>query len=59
VGFFKRSSEQLEELEPVVLPGGRPVEIVGESYDQDSLPAPACKAVRYVRGGQCETVTGR
>jgi hypothetical protein len=39
VGFFKRSSEEIEELEPVVLPGGRPVEVVGESYYQDALDA--------------------
>jgi hypothetical protein len=46
VGFFKRSSEEIDELEPVVLPGGRPVEVVGESYYQDALDA--------ICGGKCK-----
>ena len=46
MGFFKRSSEKADELEPVVLPGGRAVEVVGESYYQDALDA--------ICGGKCE-----
>jgi HIRAN domain len=44
--FFQRSPGRVVELEPLVLPGGRPVEVVGESYYQDALDA--------ICGGKCE-----
>jgi hypothetical protein len=48
VGFFKRSSDKLvdPELAPLVLPGGKTVQVVGESYYQDALDA--------ICGGKCE-----
>jgi hypothetical protein len=48
VGFFKRLSDKVvgPELEPLLLPGGRAVQVVGESYYQDALDA--------ICGGKCE-----
>jgi hypothetical protein len=48
VGFFKRLSNKPvdAELEPLVLPGGKTVQVVGESYYQDALDA--------ICGGKCE-----
>jgi HIRAN domain len=48
VGFFKRLSDKVvgPELEPLLLPGGKAVQVVGESYYQDALDA--------ICGGKCE-----
>jgi hypothetical protein len=48
VGFFKLLSDKAvgPDLEPLVLPGGEAVEVVGESYYQDALDA--------ICGGKCE-----
>jgi hypothetical protein len=48
LGFFKRLSGKVvgPDLEPVILPGGESVEVVGDSYYQDALDA--------ICGGKCE-----
>jgi HIRAN domain len=47
VGLFKRSDPHLaSELEPLVLPRGKTVQVVGESYYQDALDV--------ICGGKCE-----
>jgi hypothetical protein len=47
VGLFKRSDQHLaSELEPLVLPSGKTVQVVGESYYQDALDV--------ICGGKCE-----
>jgi hypothetical protein len=48
VGFFKRLSDKPvePELEPLVLPGGEAVQVVGESDYQEALDA--------ICGGKCE-----
>jgi hypothetical protein len=48
MGFLKRLSEKAAEarLEPVLLPGGKAVQVVGESYYQEALDA--------ICGGKCE-----
>ena len=47
-GLFKRLSDKVvgSELEPLVLPGGKTVQVVGESYYQDALDV--------ICGGKCE-----
>jgi hypothetical protein len=47
LGFFKRSGRLMSsELDPLVLPGGKPVQVVGEGFYQD--------AVDVICGGKCE-----
>jgi hypothetical protein len=48
VGLFKRLFDigMDSEPEPVILPGGKTVQVVGESYYQDALDA--------MCGGKCE-----
>ena len=48
MALFKRLSDKLvgSELEPLVLPGGETVQVVGESYYQDALDA--------ICGGKCD-----
>jgi hypothetical protein len=47
VGFFKRLSDRPVDsgLEPLLLPGGKTVQVVGESHYQDALDA--------ICGGKC------
>lgn len=48
MALFKRPSDKLvgSDLDPLVLPGGETVQVVGESYYQDALDA--------ICGGKCE-----